>query len=122
MTGHDYLSDTDKIYKDGLSSVAIPLKTLFTTCRSVSNCLKQPIGSVEDVIIILTLDKPLLSEIQGDKLNPMTLTVGSATQMPDNGMSFEDLDTRYVFLIFKFLVLMMNIFVPFVFLLVVIKS
>lgn len=96
LMGKDYVSDTEKITQDGLGSVSVSLKTLFTNCKSISSCLKHPVGSVEEVILVITLDEPLLSEIQGDNLNPMTLTVGTATQMPNNGLSFDELSSRCI--------------------------
>ena len=90
-------AEAEKVRYNGLAAVAIPLSALFTNCTCISNSLKGSRSTLEEVIIILTLDKPLLSEHQKHVLNPMILTVGSATQMPDNLMSFEELRKRFVY-------------------------
>ena len=87
--------EAEKIQQNGLASISIPLSSLFTNSTIVSNNLGSSISSLEEVIVILTLDHPLLSDRQRQVLNPMVLTVGSATQMPDNGMSFKEMKTRY---------------------------
>jgi len=46
--------------------------------------MNEPVSSLDEVIVILTLDKPLLSEYQRYKLNPMVLSVKSASEMPIN--------------------------------------
>lgn len=96
---------SEHIHKNGLSSVSVQLKRLFTTSRSVSCCMPKRMGTVEELIMILTLDSPLLSDIQADSLNPMTLTVGSAMEMPNNGMSFEELSLKCIppYIKYKFL-------------------
>lgn len=82
--------------QSGLACVTVPLSGLFTNSTLVSGKLKHPVGTLEDVVVIITLDKPLLSEHQRQMLNPMILTVASAIDMPDNILSFEELKKRHV--------------------------
>jgi len=84
-------SKQDHINQNGLACIAVPLSSLFTNCLSISNTLEEPISSLEEVIVILSLDKPLLSDYQRFKLNPMVLTVKSANLMPKNGLGYDEL-------------------------------
>ena len=83
-----------ELNQNGLACISVPLSSLFTNCLSISNALKEPVSSLEEVIVILTLDKPLLSEYQRFRLNPMVLTVKSANEMPNNGMDYNELKKR----------------------------
>jgi len=87
-------AEAEKVKQNGLASISIPLSSLFTNCTSISNNIKESVSTLEEVILIITLDRPLLSDRQREVLNPMVLTVGSAAQMPDNNMSFNDLAER----------------------------
>lgn len=86
-----------EINQNGIASISIPMSSLFTNCISVSNTLNEAVSSLDEVVVIITLDKPLLSDYQRHKLNPMVLTVHSASPMPQNGMSFEEMKTKYEF-------------------------
>ena len=71
-----------KIKQNGLACISLPLSSLFTECTVISNNLKDPVSSLEEVILIVSIDHLLLSEEQRASLNPMVLTVDSARQMP----------------------------------------
>lgn len=87
-------SEAQRIQQHGVASLSIPMSALFTNCVSISNNIKESVNSLEEVIVILTLDKPLLSERQRQVLNPMVLTVCAANQMPDDIFSSEELKLR----------------------------
>ena len=87
--------EVEQVRQNGLTNVTIPLSALFTNCTCISNNIKEPASTLEEVIIIISLDKPLLSDRQRELLNPMVLTVGSASEMPDNTMSFCELKNKY---------------------------
>lgn len=87
-------AEAEKVKQNGLASISIPLSSLFTNCTSISNNIKESVSTLEEVILIITLDRPLLSDGQREVLNPMVLTVDSAAQMPDNKMSFDELAAR----------------------------
>ena len=78
----------------GLASVRVKLSALFTGVSSINNRLQNAIGTVEDVVITLSVDTPLLSEPQRKALNPMIIRVLSACNMPSNPLSYEELQER----------------------------
>ena len=87
--------EAERIRQNGLTNVTIPLSALFTNCTCISNNIKEAVSTLEEVIIIISLDKPLLSNRQRELLNPLVLTVGSASEMPDNTLSFNELKNKY---------------------------
>ena len=87
-------SKQDFINQNGQACITVPLSALFTNCLSISNTLEESVSTLDEVIVILSLDQPLLSNFQRFKLNPMVLTVRSAHQMPQNGLSYEQLKAK----------------------------
>jgi len=87
-------SKQDFINQNGQACIAVPLSALFTNCLSISNTLEESVSTLDEVIVILSLDHPLLSDFQRFKLNPMVLTVRSAHHMPQNGLSYEQLKAK----------------------------
>ena len=80
----------------GLGTVSVKLSSLFTGTRFVSSRLQSPVGTVEDLVITLSLDSPLLSRPQKKVLNPLVISVGSASNMPSKPLSYDELDLRYI--------------------------
>ena len=78
----------------GLAIVPIKLSSLFTGTTFVDGRLESPAGTVEDLIITLTLDSPLLSEPQKKVLNPMVIKVSSANNMPKKPLGYDQLRVR----------------------------
>ncbi len=81
-----------------MSIYCIPLYNVFdisgVTC--ISERLQQPFGDIDDMFVSLSLSGPLMSETQHRKLNPLVLTVHSATDLPDSPLSYTDLQERYM--------------------------
>ncbi|XP_047133275.1 uncharacterized protein FLJ43738 isoform X1 [Hydra vulgaris] len=77
-----------------IGAIKIPLSDFFSGSTVKSAKLHTEHSLLTDVIIIISLDKPLLSSKQNHDLNPMVITVASATNMPDKLLSFNDLKNR----------------------------
>ena len=93
-------SQQDHINQNGLACIAVPLSTLFTNCLSISNMLEEPTSTLEEVIVILSLDKSLSSDYHRYQrgLNPMILTVKSANLVPKNGLGYDEVSDLPAFL------------------------
>ena len=65
-----------------------------TGLKNVTNRLKSPVPGIEDMFIQLKLDAPLMSDQQRKELNPMILTVKSATNLPNSPMTYEELNQK----------------------------
>lgn len=78
----------------GLASVRVKLSALFTGIKSTNSRLDAPIGTVEDLVITLSVDAPLLSEPQKKALNPMIIRVMSACNMPSKPLTYRELQER----------------------------
>ena len=90
--GVDFRSTT----KTSIATIKIALSAFFSNSTVKSGKLHNQYSSLEDVVMIVSLDKPLLSKQQSQGLNPMVITVTSATDMPDNSLSFDELKKRYL--------------------------
>ena len=78
----------------GLASIQVKLSALFTGVKSINNRLGCRVGTVEDLLIKLTVDTPLLSEPQRKILNPMVIRVSSACNMPSKPLSYRELQDK----------------------------
>ena len=86
----------------GIASVQVKLSALFTGSKSINCRLAGPVGTIEDLVITLTVDTPLLSEPQRKALNPMIIKVSSACNMPSKPLVYEELQERWVHFQFDF--------------------
>ena len=80
----------------GLTSVSVKLSSFFTGVSLISGRLESPIGTVEDLVITLSVDQPLLSELQRKALNPLIIRILSANNMPSKPVSYNHLRKRLV--------------------------
>eukprot|EP00794_Sanderia_malayensis_P005993 gene5993-6689_t len=88
----------------GLASIPVKLSALFTGTKFISSRLESATGTVEDLVISLSLDAPLLSEPQKRVLNPLVIKVSNATNMPSKPLSYTQLQNRCLpaFISYKF--------------------
>ena len=75
----------------GTATVSIKMATFFAGIKSTTNRIEKAAGSIEDLLISVTLDEELLSEIQKKVLNPMVIKVTSASSLPNKPMSYKQL-------------------------------
>ena len=78
----------------GLASVRVKLSALFTGAKTIHSRLDTATGTVEDLVVTLSVDTALLSEPQRMALNPMIINVSSACNMPSRPMSYAELQKR----------------------------
>eukprot|EP00795_Rhopilema_esculentum_P002461 gene2461-18118_t len=78
----------------GLTSVSVKLSSFFTGVSLINGRLEFPIGTVEDLVITLSVDQPLLSEPQRKALNPLIIRILSANNMPSQPVSYSHLRKR----------------------------
>ena len=64
---------------------------LFRGMLSLTERLEKPVEGVDDLFLSIVLNGPLMSEGQKISLNPLVVTVHSATNMPDAPHSFSKL-------------------------------
>ena len=79
---------------NGIAKVPVELSQLFTGTVVVNSRLESSIGTIEDLVIIVSLDKPLLSEPQRKVLNPLVIRVFSSNDMPTKPLSYAELQSR----------------------------
>ena len=66
----------------------------FKGILSYTNRIQNPVTGVEDAFFSVSLNKPLMSEEQKTKLNPLIIKVQSAHDMPDTPINYADLQLR----------------------------
>jgi hypothetical protein len=80
--------------KYGVCMIAMRMAELFAGKMMVTTRLEKPVPSVDDVFLTVSISEPLLSDEQLEKLNPLIITVQSATNMPSTPLGFEELGQR----------------------------
>ena len=59
--------------------------------KSTTTKLGKPAGNIEELLLSVSLDDDLLSEIQKRDLNPMVIKVVSASELPNKPLSYMEL-------------------------------
>ncbi|KAL5013481.1 hypothetical protein ScPMuIL_007751 [Solemya velum] len=80
--------------KYGICVIPVRLAKLFAGLQSLTSRLAAPIPGMEDAFVSVSLDGPLMSESQKQELNPMVITVQSATNMPSMPLPHGDLKSK----------------------------
>ncbi|KAM4582606.1 uncharacterized protein FLJ43738 [Fundulus diaphanus] len=87
-------SDPDVIRKTGSTSVEISPVGLVVGETSLNECFQVGSAGVFEVLCSITLDKQLLSDQLNVELNPLVITVISATSMPSSPVPFDILQQQ----------------------------
>ena len=61
----------------------------FTTSR-----LDKPVSGIEDLLITMCTNGPIMTTDQQRNLNPLVIKVNAATNMPNKPMAYEELRLR----------------------------
>ncbi|XP_036007389.1 uncharacterized protein FLJ43738 isoform X2 [Fundulus heteroclitus] len=95
-------SDPDVVRKTGSTCVEISPVGLVVGETSLNECFQVGCAGVFEVLCSITLDKQLLSEQLKVELNPLVITVISATSMPSSPVPFDILQCMPVYCQYKF--------------------
>lgn len=75
----------------GTATLCIKMYTFFSSVKSTTTKLGKPAGNIEELLLSVSLDDDLLSEIQKRDLNPMVIKVVSASELPNKPLSYMEL-------------------------------
>ena len=78
----------------GTATLCVKMYKFFSGAKSNTTKLGKPIGNIEELLLSVSLDNDLLSEIQKCELNPMVIRVSSAHDLPNKPMSYMELRER----------------------------
>ena len=80
----------------GIASVKLRLSLLFAGTKSITERLGNKVNGLEDLMVTVSLDKPLLSNEQKKDLNPMVIKMCSVNDLPNKPLSYKDLSEKCV--------------------------
>jgi hypothetical protein len=75
----------------GIASIKLRLSLLFAGSKSITERLGNKVNGLEDLMVTVSLDKPLLSDEQKKSLNPMVIKMCSVNDLPSKPLSYKDL-------------------------------
>ena len=78
----------------GIASIKLPLSLLFAGTKSITEKLGNKVNGIEDLMVTISLDKPLLSDEQQKDLNPMVIKLCSVNDLPNKPLSYKELDEK----------------------------
>lgn len=78
----------------GTATLCVKMYKFFSGIKSDTTKLGKPAGNIEELLLSVSLDNDLLSEIQKRDLNPMVLRVSSASDLPNKPLSYMELRER----------------------------
>ena len=78
----------------GIASVKLRLSLLFAGTKSITERLGNKVNGLEDLMVTVSLDKPLLSKEQKKDLNPMVIKMCSVNDLPNKPLSYKDLSEK----------------------------
>ncbi|KAH9498633.1 hypothetical protein Btru_007870 [Bulinus truncatus] len=84
----------ENIKKNGICSIPLRLALLFGECKYITSRLDAPVAGIEDIFLGVSVNTPLLSDIQKEKLNPMMIRIDNATYLPDTPLSYTNLKEK----------------------------
>lgn len=78
----------------GPASLLVKMYAFFSGAKSITTKLGKPAGGVEELLLSVSLDSDLLSEVQKGELNPMVIRVSSASELPCKPMTYMQLRAK----------------------------
>ena len=75
----------------GTAALSVKMCTFFSGAKSTTTKLGKSVGTIEELLLSVSLDNDLLSGIQKRVLNPMVIRVSSATELPCKPMTYMQL-------------------------------
>ena len=78
----------------GTATLCVKMYKFFSGAKSNTTKLGKPTGNIEEMLLSVSLDNDLLSEIQKRELNPMVIRVSSAHDLPNKPISYMGLRER----------------------------
>ena len=78
----------------GTATLCVKMYTFFSGMKSNTTKLSKPAGNIEELLLSVSLDDELLSEIQKRELNPMVIRVSSASELPNKPLTYKQLKEK----------------------------
>lgn len=78
----------------GVASIKLRLSLLFAGTKSITERLGNKVNGIEDLMVTVSLDKPLLSDEQKKDLNPMVIKLCSVNDLPNKPLSYKELEEK----------------------------
>lgn len=75
----------------GTATLCVKMYTFFSGVKSTTTKLGKAAGNIEELLLSVSLDNDLLSEIQKRELNPMVIKVSSASELPNKPLPYMEL-------------------------------
>jgi hypothetical protein len=89
-TRRELAAEQDFIRKNGINRIKFKMRILFSGCNYYMSRLEQPMLTLDDCLVNISLENSLMSEQQLYDLNPLTIKIEKLSDMPDKPL---DLDT-----------------------------
>ena len=80
--------------KQEIAVLRLPMAQLFAGRSEISVQLTSPAGALQDAKITVSVDGSLMNEKQKLELNPMSILVRGATNMPEQPVAYNELRQR----------------------------
>ena len=78
----------------GTATLCVKMYTFFSEVKSNTTKLGKPAGNIEELLLSVSLDHELLSELQKQELNPMVIRVSSASELPNKPLTYKQLKEK----------------------------
>ena len=78
----------------GIALIKLRLCLLFAGTKSITERLGCKVNGIEDLMVTVSLDKPLLSDEQRKDLNPMVIKLCSVNNLPNKPLSYDELNEK----------------------------
>ena len=82
--------------RNGIVVLSLCMANLFANKKALSIEITEPIQSLINCRLTISLKSPLMSEKLRRELNPLTITVLSAHNLPDIPTGYTELQEKYV--------------------------